>query len=72
MVRQNPHIGHTPVMQLNHRAFKHVFSFVRVPSLPAPKKILTEEQKQEIERFWNLSTDATELTNLFNAEKQQP
>lgn len=59
-------------MQLNHRAFKHVLALVRVPSLPDPKKILAEEQKQEIERFWNLSTDATELTNLFNAEKQQP
>lgn len=35
MVRQNPHTGHTSVMQLNHRAFKHIFALVRVPSLPA-------------------------------------
>lgn len=59
-------------MQLNRRAFKHLFALVSVPSLSAPKKILKEDQKQEIEQFWNFSTDATELTDLFNAEKQQP
>lgn len=46
-VRQNPHTGHTSDMQLNHRAFKHVFALVRVPSLPDPKKILAEEQEIE-------------------------
>lgn len=50
----------------------NVYLYLSVPSLSAPKKILTEKQKQEIEQFWNFSTDATELTDLFNAEKQQP
>lgn len=72
MVRQHPPTGHTSTLQLNHRAFKCLFALISVPSLSDPKKILAEKQKQEIEQFWNFSTDATELTDLFNAEKQQP
>lgn len=59
-------------MQLNRRAFKHVFALVSVPSLSAPKKILKEDQRQEMEQFWNSSTGATGLAELFNAETQQP
>lgn len=43
--RQNPYTGSLSPMQLNHRALKHLFALVSVPSLSAPKKILTEEPR---------------------------